>query len=162
MKTYPRTVLLGVMHQCHRNSTPGKITKIQYKNHTHPLGSYFRQLLECEDQAWDHIYPLCQEELTISAVCKKALKGRNGFRDMDLFILTTAYLHIGLCWFNSETLLLLSKHKLNYDDTVSFFSMWAIYLNGSEPDFIAMHSFWYWAAHIKCIYAACGLFLQRK
>lgn len=72
MKTSPRTVLLGVMHQCHRNSTPGKITKIQYKNHTHPLGFYFRQLLECEDQAWDHIYPLCQEEL-IFQLCGKRL-----------------------------------------------------------------------------------------
>lgn len=84
---------MGVMHQCHKTSTPGKITKIQYRNHKHNLGLYFWQL-ECEDQEWGHIY---QEELTLSAVCKKALKARIGFRDVDLFILTTAYLHIGLC-----------------------------------------------------------------
>lgn len=47
---------------CHKNSTPGKITKIQCKTHTHNLGFYFRQLKH-EDQAWGHTYPLFQEEL---------------------------------------------------------------------------------------------------
>lgn len=96
MKTY-QTVLLGVMHQCHTNSTLIKITKIQCKKHAHHLGFYLRQL-EHEDQGvWGgHVYPLHQEELILSAVCKKALKGRNGFRDTDLFILTKAYLHYWL------------------------------------------------------------------
>lgn len=75
MKTYPWILLLGAMHQRHKTSTPEKITKIQYRNHKNNLGLYFWQL-ECEDQEWGHIYPLCQEELTLSAVCKKALKAR--------------------------------------------------------------------------------------
>lgn len=76
---------------------------------------------------------------------------------MDFSILTTAYLHIGLCWFNSEALHLLYKHKGNDDDdTVSFFCRWAIYINGIEPGFIAVHWFWFWAAHMKCL---CSLWL---
>lgn len=67
MKIYPPTVLLGVMYQCHKNITPGKIIKIQHKNHTHHLRVYFRQL-EQEDQAWGHIYALCQEQLIPLAV----------------------------------------------------------------------------------------------
>lgn len=82
---------------CHRNCKPGKITTMQYKQHIHHLGFYFRLLLECEDQVWGHIYPLHHEEVIISAVCKKTLKGRNDFRDMDLFIVAKAHLCIGLC-----------------------------------------------------------------